>query len=270
MLVENRLLSQLIIITLCLTVSCSDDVPEPVNCEESGLSLSLGSTSGASGCSVADGSITVIATGGKEPYSFSINNLSSQSEGKFSGLLAGIYSVKVVDANKCEAAISNVTLAASGFSVNAQVQPDNLCLEGGGSITITVEDGQAPPYQYQLQGNSFSDNNIFTGLQEGSHQIAVKDNNNCTVQLNVTVPHGNTATSWTTQIQPIIELRCATSGCHDGKFRPDLREYEKAFFYRDLIKKYTRDKSMPFDGPALTQDQISLISCWVDDGAPQN
>jgi hypothetical protein len=266
----NRLLSHLVLTTLYLLGSCSDDVPEPVNCEESGLSLSVGSTSGASGCSIADGSISVIATGGKEPYRFSINNLTPQTEGTFSGLLAGIYSVKVVDANKCESEITNVTLSASGFSVTAQVQPDNLCLDGDGSITIIVEDGQAPPYQYQLLGNSFSDNNIFTGLKEGNHQISVRDNNNCTVQLNVTIPHGNTLTSWTTQIQPIIELRCATSGCHDGKFRPDLTDHEKAFFYRDLIKKYTQDKSMPFDGPSLTQDQISLISCWVDDGAPEN
>lgn len=267
----NRLISFAILAAFHFLVSCvNNDTPEPFNCTESDLSLNVDTIEGASSCNVADGSITVTVIGGKEPYKFSINDLASQSEGVFNGLLAGIYSVKVVDANKCEVEMTNVNVTATGFSVVAEVQPDNLCLNGGGSITINVEEGQSPPYQYQIEGSSFSDNNDFVGLQKGNHRITVKDNSNCTVQLNITVPHTNTGTSWENEILPIIELRCSISGCHDGKFQPDLSLYEKAFFYRDLIKKYTLDGSMPFDGPKLTQDQISLIACWVDDGAPQN
>ncbi len=267
----NRFVSIIILVALQLLVSCvSNDTPEPFNCAESDLSLNVDTIEGASGCNVADGSITVTAVGGKEPYKFSINDLAAQPGGVFDGLVAGIYSVKVVDVNKCEVELTNVNVTATGFSVVAEVQPDNLCLNGDGSITINVEDGQSPPYQYQIEGSSFSDNNVFVGLQKGIHRIIVKDNNNCTVQFNVTVPHGSTGTSWENEILPIIELRCSISGCHDGKFQPDLSLYDKAFFYRDLIKKYTQDGSMIFDGPKLTQDQINLIACWVDDGAPQN
>jgi hypothetical protein len=250
-------------------ISCGSD-PVPFNCAESDLSLQFGNVVTATGCDVSDGSITVIASGGEAPYQFSINNLPSQASASFSTLKAGIYSVTVIDANKCDATLSNINVPATGFIVSADVEADNLCLDGDGIITITVDDGQSPPYQYQLESGTFSDNNVFTGLQKGNHRITVKDNSNCTVQLNITVPHGNTGTSWTSEILPIVETKCAAGGCHDGQYRPDLRLYEKAFFYRDLMRKYTQDKSMPFDGPALTQSQIDLIACWVDDGAPQN
>ena len=260
----------LIVVSLVAYLSCESNDASVFNCTESDLSLNVDAVQGTSGCSVSDGSITATVLGGEEPYRFSVNDLASQSNGVFTNLLAGIYSVKVVDANKCEIELNNINVTAAGFNVSADVEPDDLCLDGDGSVTITVEDGQAPPYQYQIQGQSFTDNNLFNGMEEGSHLITVKDNNNCTVHLNITIPHGNTGTSWANDIKPIIESRCATSGCHDGQFRPDLRIYDKAFFYRNLMKKYTQDGSMPFDGPKLTQDQVKLIACWVDDGAPQN
>lgn len=265
----NHLSGLFCVISLLGLYACGSD-PVPFNCAETDLSLQLGDVVTASGCDVSDGSITVIASGGEAPYQFSINDLPSQTSATFSALKAGIYSVKVIDANKCDAIVSNINVPATGFIVSADVEVDNLCLDGDGIITINVTDGQAPPYQYQLESGTFSDNNVFSGLQKGNHLITVRDNSNCTVQLNITVPHGNTGTSWTSQILPIVESKCATGGCHDGQFRPDLRLYEKAFFYRDLMKKYTQDKSMPFDGPALTQSQIDLIACWVDDGAPRN
>jgi hypothetical protein len=62
---------------------------------------------------------------------------------------------------------------------------------------------------------------------------------------------------------------CALSGCHDGRRRPDLRLYERAKFYAKAIKSKTQDRSMPFEG-SLTQEQIDVIACWVDDGALEN
>lgn len=266
----NRLLGLFVVVCFGGYFSCESNDITVFNCAESDLSLNIDAVQGTSGCSIPDGSITVTALGGKEPYKFSINDLAPQSNGVFTNLLAGIYSVKVVDANKCEIKLNNINVTATGFNISADVEPDNLCVDGDGSVTITVEDGHAPPYQYQIVGQNFSDNNLFTGMEEGNHLITVKDNNDCTVQLDITIPHGNTGTSWVNDIKPIVEAQCATGGCHDGQFRPDLRIYDKAFFYRDLMKKYTQDGSMPFDGPKLTQDQVKLIACWVDDGAPQN
>jgi hypothetical protein len=76
-------------------------------------------------------------------------------------------------------------------------------------------------------------------------------------------------TSWQEDILPIMISACATTGCHDGITRKDWTKYDEAKLYAASIKKRTQDKSMPFDGP-LPQDQIDLIVCWVDSGAPDN
>ena len=76
--------------------------------------------------------------------------------------------------------------------------------------------------------------------------------------------------SWQNDILPIMETSCATSGCHDGISRLDWSDYAEVKRYATQVKQRTKDRSMPFDGPPLPQEQIDLISCWVDGGAPEN
>lgn len=257
----------LLLCLLCLIGSCGED-PEPVNCDESDLSIQLNGVGNASSCSSSDGFIKVIASGGREPYQFSVNNLTFQASNEFTSLRAGIYSAQVMDADKCVREINNITVQAAGFSVAVDITGDNDCLGGSGSVTVNINEGEAP-FLYKLGTGDFVSDNMFTGLQKGNHSITIKDNNDCTLSLNVTVPHGFTGTSWENEILPIVKSSCALSKCHDGIFQPDLRIYEKAKFYASDMKKFTQDRSMPFDG-SITQSQIDLIACWVDDGALQN
>ena len=258
------------LIALCSLVfflfSCGDDV-EPVDCEVSGPILSLGTVVDAASCSINNGSIKVTATGGKEPYQYSLNDELGQVSGQFDNLSAGIYTIFVKDGNGCIKSIDNVTLKAADFTFDANIVPDNSCLNGNGIVTIDVSDGN-PPYTYKLGTETFTDNNTFSGLSIGNYSIFIKDVNDCTTSLSVTVPRGFTGVSWANEIKPIMETSCATSGCHNGT-RPDLREYKNAKFYAGQIKSKTRDRSMPREG-TLTQQQIDLIACWVDDGAFEN
>lgn len=90
------------------------------------------------------------------------------------------------------------------------------------------------------------------------------------VTLTITIPQGTTGTSWAVDIKPIMEKNCAITGCHNGVSRSnDFREFTSAKSHAKSIKSKTQDRSMPFDG-ALTQNEIDLIACWVDDGALQN
>lgn len=248
-------------------LSCGDN-EDPVNCDEAGPLLSLGVVTDATSCSIQDGAINVSATRGKEPYEFSLNDQPGQSEGQFNNLAAGIYTVNIKDANGCTDAIENVTIKASDFTFNTDITPDNSCLGSNGAVTVNVLTGN-PPYTYKIGTGSFSDNNTFTGLSTGNHSISVQDNNGCSVTLSVTVPRGSTGVSWANEIKPIMENSCALSGCHNGSSRPDLRKYETAKSYAKTIRSKTQDRSMPRDG-TLTQQQINVIACWVDDGAPQN
>ena len=81
--------------------------------------------------------------------------------------------------------------------------------------------------------------------------------------------------SFASDINPIVTSKCAISGCHNGSLgdERDWRQVARLQEHKTLMKEYTRGHIMPPsespEGP-LTQDQIDLISCWVDQGAPNN
>lgn len=246
---------------------CGDD-PAPIECAKDGPILSLGTVVNATSCSISDGSIKVTATGGKEPYLYSLNDLPGQAAGQFDNLHAGVYTAKVTDANGCTKTVNNVSIKASDFTFNADIKSDDSCLSGNGMITLNVESVN-PPYSYRLAAGEFSDNNVFSGLAVGTYSFIVKDNTDCSVTLSLTVPRGFTGTSWESNIKPIITKSCALSGCHDGGARQDLRVFQNAKQLAGQIKSKTQDRSMPRDG-TLSQEEINLIACWVDDGALLN
>src|SRR5688572_26828980 len=110
-----------------LILSCSDE-EDPVDCETEGPILSLGVVTDATSCSVLNGVINVSASRGEEPYEFSLNDLPGQTSGQFNNLHAGLYTVKVKDANGCTNTIENVTINAADFTFTTDVIADNSCL----------------------------------------------------------------------------------------------------------------------------------------------
>ncbi len=82
--------------------------------------------------------------------------------------------------------------------------------------------------------------------------------------------------SFSEDVQPIIMNSCAVSGCHTGANpanNMNFSTYDIVFANRVLIGKSVRHESgatpMPV-GPQLSADQISKISCWIEQGAPNN
>jgi gliding motility-associated-like protein len=73
----------------------------------------------AASCSNNDGSITVSATGGTQPYSFAINNGSFQNSGSFSNLAKGGYTATIKDAKGCTASQSVIVDLTNTLSVDA-------------------------------------------------------------------------------------------------------------------------------------------------------
>jgi hypothetical protein len=264
----NRIHFVIIISTISSVLACSkDDAGQKVDCSKSTLAINLVNVEPSSGCSVSDGSVEVIASGGEEPYKFYINDVLMDGP-VFTNLSSGIYTIRVRDNQKCERTLDNVPVLAEGFSFEADITGDTECLGGNGSITVHVDEG-VPPFQYKIGNGSFAESNQFNALNSGTYDITIKDGNNCSVSLNLTVPKGLTATSFENDILPMIKTFCAKSGCHNGVDRTDLRLYTNAKKYAGEIKTLTRSREMPFEG-SLTQDQIDLFTCWVDDGALDN
>lgn len=255
------------LILMYLSSCVNHDINPDVDCAETDLQIIVINTTDASGCGVSDGGINVMASGGISPYLFSIP-YQFNSNGQFSNLTSGYYSVFVSDARGCSVREDNILVKANGLSFAATIIEDTDCTEGNGSIEIQVTEGNEP-FSYQIGNGPFTNLNVFSSLAAGDYVVVLRDAQQCSSVLNFTIPKGNTGTGWSNTILPIIQTNCALSGCHNGVSRPDLRIYDKAKFYAAQMKKLTREGSMPFDG-SITPDEIDLIGCWVDEGALNN
>lgn len=74
-------------------------------------------------------------------------------------------------------------------------------------------------------------------------------------------------------LQPIIDAKCATEGCHvSGYWKGDYNDYEtikKHYDKGSLYKKVVVKQTMP-KGDVLAQEEIDLWHCWIQAGAPNN
>jgi hypothetical protein len=256
-------------------VKCSSsDEPKPFDCNKSDLEISLNSKENPSTCSANDGSIVVSATGGAEPYTFSKDGTTFQGSATFNNLGAGSYALKVKDKNGCVVGLSpNVLLTtAEGPTAGApDIVADSECDSDNGSITVNVTDG-TEPFQYSKNGGTnYQSQNLFSGLRAGSYNIVVKDANECTTTItNVQVPNA-TGVDYDNDILPILTAKCQFEGCHPTN--GNWFDYNTAKANATKIKTATGSGVMPKapqPGGSLSSEQIVLIACWVDHGAPKN
>ena len=260
-------------ILVAFTLSCTySDISKKVDCASTDLAVILVSKLNPVGCNAIDGKLVVNASGGKAPYDFSMNGGAYQTKNEFLNLSAGSYSVKAKDANNCERSIQvelispNSTLIASTV-----IAANNQCSQPNGSVTITGTGGKSP-YIYLFGTGAFSSTNVFINLKHGIYNAIVKDANDCQQAISITIPRGTTGVSYANEISPLLTVTCNLPSCHDaGSGGRNWTTYDNVKANATNIKTRTGNKSMPIgSGPTLTQKQIDLIACWVDDGAPNN
>nr|WP_279389055.1 Ig-like domain-containing protein [Hymenobacter gummosus] len=149
----------------------------------------------------ANGSATVVMSGGTPPYTYdwspgnptgdgtnSIRNLG----GSFSN-----YSVLVRDAKNCTATYNFTLVTPSAINVN--LTTNNPSTPGGadGTASVSLSGGTPPYYPYQwtrtsaptgtLSANSTSTTSSVTGLVAGSYTVQATDNNGCPVSRSFTI-----------------------------------------------------------------------------------
>lgn len=142
-------------------------------------------------CQVPAGTITVTATGGKSPYSYSSNNGNTfTTSNVFEGLTAGVYTLKVRDADYNEVALNAVVSPLIVLSVRVTTFTNVHCKgDNTGSVTVVAEGGNGP-YRYAIDGAPFSSASTFGNLRTGTYNLTVKDVNNCTAitSIHITEP----------------------------------------------------------------------------------
>ena len=250
-------------------LSCDSNPIEEVDCELTDLGLKIVKVKIAD-CGQENGEITVEATGGTLPYKYSFEDGVTQESNVFSGIgtRKDPYVIFVTDKNGCSQSVE--TFMAQKAPFTATITTTFSGCEGSmGTITANPFNG-VPPYTYQLGENSqYTDSNHWEGLPAGIYSVWMKDANHCSTGIrDIRISSG---ISFDESISPIITTNCTLAACHDGSEAPDLTTFANIKSNADKIKSVTQDKSMPppLEG-SITEDEIKLIGCWVDDGAPDN
>jgi hypothetical protein len=150
------------------------------------ISVQLTASSPNTSCTSPDGSLTLDASGGTAPYTYSgagdINN-----DGMFTALAGGNYDFTVTDDEGCSATVTEtVTDNTPTILVSVINQTDNTsCSGGNGGFELDASGGNAP-YNYAITGTSNS-TGVFTGLAANNYSVTVTDDNGCSSVISVSV-----------------------------------------------------------------------------------
>ncbi len=143
-------------------------------------------------CDNSQGTITAIASGGWGDYEYELTGAATvaySSNGTFTDLAAGTYTVNVRDAENCIASV-DVTLVEP-LPINATFTPNTTLLDCFGdqnaSITMTnITGGQGTDFIFTLNTilptpstSGPQTSNVFTNLGAGTYSVTISDGSEC-------------------------------------------------------------------------------------------
>ncbi len=127
---------------------------------------------------LANGKVTLSATGGTPAYTFAVGAGAYTTSGIFTPLAAGTYAFHVKDANGC---VKDTTITVTdSLHIHATfIITPALCFnQASGSIDVSGTGGVSP-YLYALGTGTYSPVHLFTGLLAGAFTFHIKDVNGC-------------------------------------------------------------------------------------------
>ncbi|MCX8020917.1 MAG: gliding motility-associated C-terminal domain-containing protein [Chitinophagaceae bacterium] len=192
--------------------NCSILIPVTISV---GPGVTGNATSTATSCpGVNNGTITVTATNGTPPFTWSLNGappVPGNNPYTFTGVPPGNHTVRITDQLGCFVQIPVTVNQGPPLTTTASVT-NVLCFGGNsGSIQVQPPSGGTPPFSYSLDGTNWQSQNTFTGLTAGTYIVYFRDNVGCTGQLSVTI-HEPAEITATLSATPVT-----CNGGNDGK-----------------------------------------------------
>lgn len=128
-------------------------------------------------CGTSTGEVSLTATGGSGPLTYSLDGTTFQRDPIFRNLPGGNYSVRVRDETGCEVTRA-VSLPAS-FSVGiASVKATAATCGKPGSLTVTTTGGSGA-IESSTDGQRFQMGTVIAGLQGGAYTVRIRDGAGC-------------------------------------------------------------------------------------------
>jgi gliding motility-associated-like protein len=153
--------------------------------------LTIDSTNVITGtCGSPNGSISVIVSGGTQPYQYSDDGgVTWQISNTFPHLVGGVYPIVVKDATLPVPNTQSIGVALGNIpGPTAFLLPFGAsCVNDDGQLDVFPITG-TPPFQYSINGGPFSTSNPITGLASGNQSVIIKDNNGCLDTTSTNIP----------------------------------------------------------------------------------
>lgn len=140
------------------------------------------------GCNSAFGQLTVFASNTTGIVDYSVNGNVQTNNSLFTGLAAGAYTVKVIDANGCSDSIVVNISANQGLSYDVVGTNLNCFGDTSGTITFSRVTGGDTKYAYSIDnGANYQISPSFTGLGAGIYLLSVTDSSGCSLDSTITI-----------------------------------------------------------------------------------
>lgn len=166
-------------VTITDANNCVLQSPEYIITQPAPLDVALLNLEDASCFGYADGSITIQAAGGTTPFNYQWSN--GQVQATIDNLLAGNYTVDILDANDCPLETTYTINQPSPLSSTYdRIEP--ACF-GDDGFFIFAPSGGTPGYQFSTDGGQSFSSAVQQQVVPGTYDLVVTDANNCFFNL---------------------------------------------------------------------------------------
>jgi guanyl-specific ribonuclease Sa len=222
---------------------------------------------------ISNATVTVTATGGTAPYTYSKDGITFVQSNIFNNLVAGTYTTYVKDANGCISNPNTTTVSPlTLLSISSTVVKARCKGNNDGSITISAIGGQAP-YNYSLDGTTYVSSNVFTNLVPGTYNIIVKDANNCTSSMIATIAEPDPLSMTTAITKPLdcvsnaIVTLTATGGTTPYTYSNDGITFAQSTIFDNLVAgiytTYVKDANSCMSQNSIVISPLVSLSATV-------
>jgi gliding motility-associated-like protein len=136
----------------------------------------------------AEGSISATGAGGTPPYLYSLDGSVPDPSGDFSALMAGTYTLTLIDQNGCTLDTPVDILSPPELVIdNISISDVTGCAgDSNGSLVVSASGGTGI-WEYSLDDVSYQSPSTFSGLTAGDYIVYLKDANSCVTSAPATV-----------------------------------------------------------------------------------
>jgi hypothetical protein len=164
------------------------------------LSAAIASQTPASCNGNADGTATILATGGNAGYTYN-----GGSSAVITGLNAGTHTITVKDANNCDALVAVSITQPALLTINVAATNTIACYGGAGTYTVTVAGGNMPQTLYSINSltNTVASPATSYTATAGTYTYMIQDAQGCQAINTITLTQPTAVTASIAQGAPI-------------------------------------------------------------------